>query len=161
MSVALYGGVLADVLAHAPRAIPGTAALGGVGALLLVAALVRAEAALVVPPVAFLGVAYAVALVVHGSRVDDAAPLVAVGLLLSAELASWSVDARLRIPAERAVVRARALALFGLAFAAIALSALAVALAAAPAGSGLAWTLLGAASAVAVIGLAVRLARTS
>lgn len=155
----MYGGVLAYVLAHTPRAIEGTGALGGLGALVLVFALVRANAALVAWPVALLGVAYAIALVVHGSSVDDGAPFVAVGLFLCAELASWSIDERLGIPAERGVVLARAFALCGLATASLAVAALAVALAAAPAGAGLAWTIVGAASAVAVVGVAVALAR--
>lgn len=159
MSAAVYGGVLAYVLAHAPKAIPGTGALGGLGGLLLLVALVRAETSLVAPPAACLGVAYTIALVVRSAHVDGGAPLVAIGLFLCAELGSWSIDERLRIPAERAVVRARILALAGLAFASLAIAALAVALASAPAGSGLAWTVLGAASAVAVVGLAVRLAR--
>lgn len=151
--------MLAYVLAHAPKAIPGTGALGAFGALLLLLSLARAETSLVAPPAALLGAAYAIALVVRGAHVDGAAPLVAVGLFVCAELASWSIDEHLRIPAERAVVRARVLALAGLAFASLAVAALAVAVASAPAGSGLAWTVLGAASAVAVVGLAVRLAR--
>jgi hypothetical protein len=151
--------VLAYVLVHATKAIAGTAALGGLGAVLLVYALMRANAAVVASPVALLGVAYAIALIVHGSGVDDAAPLVAVALFLCAELASWSIDERLRIPAERKVVAARALALGGLALASLAIASLAVALAAAPAGSGLAWTVLGAASAVAVVWVAVSFAR--
>lgn len=155
----MYGGVLASVLARAPRAIEGTSALGGLGAIVLALALVRAAAALVAWPVALLGVAYAIALIVHGSGVDDGAPLVAVGLFLCAELASWSIDERLRIPAERGVALTRALALGGLAIASLAVAALAVALAAAPAGAGLAWTILGAASAVAVVGVAVAFAR--
>jgi hypothetical protein len=151
--------VLAYVLVRAPSVIPGTAALGGVGAALLLVAVVRAEATLVAWPVGLLGVAYGIALVVHGSHVDEAAPLVATGLFLCAELAAWSIAERLPITAERKVVTGRAVALGGLAFASLAVASLAVALAAAPAGSGLAWTLLGAASAVAVVGLAVRLAR--
>ncbi len=147
------------MLVQAPKAIPGTGVLGGIGALFLLAAVMRANATLVAWPVAFLGVAYGIALLVHGSGVDDAAPLVAIGLFLCAELASWSIDERLRIPAERSVVLARALALGGLAFASLAVASLAVALAAAPAGSGLAWTVLGAAGAVAVVAVAVRLAR--
>lgn len=155
----MYGGVLAHVLGHAPRAMEGTGALGGLGALVLAVALVRTHAALVVWPVALLGVAYAIALVVRGSGIDDGAPLVAVGLFLCAELASWSIDERLRVPAERGVALARAFALAGLAIASLAVAALAVALAAAPAGAGLAWTILGAASAVAVVGVAAAVAR--
>jgi hypothetical protein len=151
--------VFADVLAHSSAAVPATAGAGGLGAALLVVLLVRADAELIPWPLACLGAAYAVALVVAARAVDDAAPLVAVGLLLCGEFAAWSIDERLRIPEERAVVRARALALAALALGSLAVAALLVALAASPAGGGLAWTALGAASAVAVVALAVGLAR--
>jgi hypothetical protein len=161
VSGALYGGVTADVIAHSSKAIPATGALAAAGALLLLVALARAKAALVAWPVACLGTAYAIALVVQGRSTDGAAPLVAVGLFLCAELASWSVDERLAIPAERAVVARRATALGALALLALAVAALVVALASAPVGSGLAWTIIGAASAVGVVGSAVSLARRS
>ena len=159
LSACLYACVLAYVIAHAAKAAPGTALLGGLGAVLLVSALVRASVAVVPWPLAILGADYAISLVVHGSGVDDAAPLVAVGLLLCGELAAWSLDARFAIHAERAVVAVRAAALGALAFGSLLVAALAIALATAPAGSGLAWTVLGAASTVAVVGIAVALAR--
>lgn len=161
LSACAFGGVLAYVLVRSSKAAPATGALGGVGAVLLVLLLVRARAALVPWPPALLGVAYAIELVVRGPHVDDAAPLVAVGLLLCGELAAWSIDERLPIAVERAAMQARAFALGALAFGSLAVAALVVALAAAPAGSGLAWTVLGAASAVGVVGLAVGLARRS
>ena len=156
-----FGGVLAYELVHSSKWLLTTGPLGGAGALLLVLLLVRARAELVPWPPALLGVAYAVELVIRGPRVDEGAPLVAVGLLLCGELAAWSIDERLPIVAERAVVQARAVALGALAFGSLTLAVLVVALAAAPAGSGLAWTILGAGSAVGVVGLAVRLARRS
>jgi hypothetical protein len=58
-------------------------------------------------------------------------------------------------------VRARALALGALALVSLAVASLAVGLSAAPAGSGLAWTVLGATSAVGIVGAAVALARRS
>lgn len=161
LSACTYAGVLAYTLARSGTALPATGALGSAGGLILVVVLVRANAELVPWPLAFLGVAYGVELVVRRAGVDGAAPLVAVGLLLCGELAAWSVDERLRIAAERAVRRARVVALGALAFGSLALAALVVALAAAPAGSGLAWTVLGAAGTVAVVGLAVGLARRS
>jgi len=159
--VCAFGGVLAYELVHSSKWLLTTGPLGGAGALLLVLLLVRARAELVPWPPALLGVAYAVELVIRGPRVDEGAPLVAVGLLLCGELAAWSIDERLPIVAERAVVQARAVALGALAFGSLTLAVLVVALAAAPAGSGLAWTILGAGSAVGVVGLAVRLARRS
>ena len=151
--------MLAYEVARSSKALPATGPLGGAGALVLVFLLVRARAELVAWPPAVLGVAYAVELVIRGPRVDDAAPLVAVGLLLCGELAAWSIDERLPVAVEWAVTRARAVALGALAFGSLAVAALVVSLAAAPAGGGLAWTVLGAASAVAVVTLAVRLAR--
>ena len=151
--------MLADVIAHSTKAAAATGGLGGLGAAVLLLLLARADAELIPWPLACLGTAYAVALVVAGRAVDDAAPLVAVGLLLCGELAAWSIDERLRIPEERAVVRARALTLGALTLGSLAVAALLVALAASPAGGGLAWTALGAASAVAVVALAVGLAR--
>lgn len=151
--------MLAYVLARSDRATPATGALGAAGALLLLVALVRAYSAVVPWTVGLLAVGYGVALVARGRHLDEGVPFVAVGLLLCGELASWSIDERLAIPAETAVWRARALALGALALGSLVVSSLAVALSAAPAGAGLAWTVLGAASAVAVIGAAVLLAR--
>jgi hypothetical protein len=160
LSAAAYGGVLAYTVTRSSAAAPAVAGIGALGALVLVLLLVRASAEAVPWPLGLLGVAYAIALVVRGgSGVDEGAPLVAVGLLLCGELAAWSVGERLSIPAERGVVAARAAALGGLAAASLAVAALVIALAAAPAGEGLAWTVLGAAAAVAVVGVAVALAR--
>ena len=159
LSSCAYGGVLAYVVAHATTAAPGTGALGVIGALCLVWALVRSSLELVPWSLASLGTAYAIALLVHGAGVDDAAPLVAVGLLVCGELAAWSIDERFAIRAERAVVTTRAGALAGLAFGSLAAAALVIALASASTGAGLAWTVLGAAAAVGVVGIAVALAR--
>jgi hypothetical protein len=151
--------VLAHVLLGSSDALLATGPLGMAGALLLVLLLVRARAELVPWPPALLGVAYAVELVIRGAGVDEAAPLVAVGLLLCGELAAWSIAERLPVAVEWPVTRDRAVALGALAFGSLAVAALVVALAAAPAGYGLAWTVVGAGSAVAVVGLAVTLAR--
>lgn len=159
LSALVYAGVLAYVITRSRQAAEGTAALGVLGAICLAWGLLRANASFVPWPLAFLGTAYAIALVVRGSGVDDAAPLVAVGLLLCGELAAWSLDERFAIRAERAVVIARAAALGALAFGSLMVAALVIALAASPEGAGLAWTVLGAVSAVAVVGAAVALAR--
>jgi hypothetical protein len=107
---------------------------------------------------ALAGAAYALAIVVHGSGVDEAAPLVGCGLLLCGELATWSLDARWRVAAEPGLVMSRALALAGMALAGLAAAALVLALAATSLGGGLAWTMLGCAAAVLVVALAARLA---
>jgi hypothetical protein len=159
LSVLAYGGVAGYAVGRSSGALAATIPLVCFGAALLAFALLRASVDLVAWPVGLAGTAYAVTVVAHGSGVDGAAPLVAVGLLLCGELAAWSMDERFAIPAEPSVVLARAGALAALAVGSLAVAAALVALASAPAGSGLAWTVLGAASAVAVVALAVRLAR--
>ena len=63
----------------------------------LVAALVRGWSSLVPVAVALTGGAYAIELAVDDAPLDVAAPAVAVGLLLTAELAYWSLDERNRV----------------------------------------------------------------
>jgi hypothetical protein len=128
---------------------------------LLAVVLVRGVQELLGWSLATLGGAYAVSLAVSGRAVDEAAPLVAVALLLCAELAAWALDERWRIAAEPAVVRRRAVALAILAGAGLAAAAAVVAVAAAPAGRGLAWVTLGAAAAVCAVGAGVAVARRS
>ena len=150
------------MLAYAALREPKLAALicgiGALGAVLLAFVLVRRMDELLPWALIPLGIAYTVSLVLHGSRVDGGAPLVAAGLLVCAELAVWSLDERDAMDAERAVVFARASALAALVLGGLAVSGLVVALSLAPA-SGLAWTVLGAVASVLVVGLAVRLAR--
>jgi hypothetical protein len=67
---------------------------GVVGVLLVACALVRPAAVLVPWGLAFLGGAYALALVVSDRDLDVGAGFVAAGLLLVGELAFWSVEAR-------------------------------------------------------------------
>ena len=151
------------MLAYAAARVPNVAALvagiGAVGAVLLAFVLVRSADELLPWALIFLGGAYAVSLFVHGASVDESAPLVAAGLLLCGELAAWSLDERDAVAAEREVVLRRAVALAALALASLGAAAAVIAFAAAPAGGGLGWTVLGAAAAVLVVGLAARLAR--
>lgn len=108
---------------------------------------------------ATLGGAYAATLFVNTARVDEGAPLLAAGLLLCGELAAWSLEGRWRVPAEVSLLRRRVLALAALLLAGLAAAVAVVAAADAGAGRGLAWTTLGAAAAVAVVGTAVGLLR--
>ncbi|MEN3340749.1 MAG: hypothetical protein V7644_153 [Actinomycetota bacterium] len=135
------------------------AALGAVGGLLLLLVLARGADEVLPWALAILGAAYTVSLVTHGSGVDEGVPLVAVGLLLSGELAAWSLDERHAIAAERKAVALRAGALALLAAAGLVAATVVVALSAAPAGEGLAWTVAGAAAAVLAVGVADRVAR--
>jgi hypothetical protein len=155
----VYGGLVAYVATRQPPIAPLLATIGGIGGLLLLSALVWRWEEVLPWALVVLAIAYAVAIAAHGAEIDEAAPLVGAGLLLSSELATWSLDERWSIAAERAVVlsRATAIALLGLASGAV--SAIVIALAAAPVGGGLGWTVLGAGAAVLVIALTVRLAR--
>jgi hypothetical protein len=157
--VLVYAAVLAYAVGRATEVAGLLLVIAGFGAAGFVFALVRGVPLLIAWTLVPLAAAYAVALEVHGRSVDDAAPLVAVALLLCGELAAWSLDERWAIKAERAVVSRRALALGALALAGLAASALVVGMAAAPAGEGLAWTTLGAAAAVGVVGAAAAVVR--
>jgi hypothetical protein len=159
LAALVYGGLVAYVCTRKPQIVGLLATLGGLGGLLLLLVLVQRWDELLPWSLLLVAGAYAVAIAARGGEVDEAAPLVGAGLLLCAELATWSLDERLRIGAERSVVLSRAGALAALVLASAAAAALVIGLAAAPVGGGLGWTVLGAAAAVAVVALAVRLAR--
>jgi len=143
--------------AHEVASVVG--ALAGLGALLLAGALVFGWMPALTWALAFGGGAYAATITVNSGALDAGVPLVAAGLLLCGELAAWSLDERARIPTEGAVVRRRGAAVTLLAVGGLAAAAGVVAVAAAPAGSGLAWTAVGAAAAVGAVGLAAALVR--
>lgn len=151
------------MLAYAAARVGSFAALvagvGVFGAVLLAFVLVRRADDLLPWALAMLGVAYTISLYVHGSAVDEAAPLVAGGLLLCGELAAWSLDERHAIAAERDVWLQRALALGALVLAGLGAAAAVVAFAASSAGNGLAWTALGSVAAVLAVGVAAQLVR--
>jgi hypothetical protein len=94
------------------------------------------------------------------ARVDGRAAIVGVLLLLSAELASWSIDSDRRIKAERALVVRRAPTWAGLCGVALLANFLLLATSAVSAASGALLATLGTAAAVIAVALVVRLART-
>ena len=128
------------------------------GALLLVAALVRWEGALGWA-LGFCGATYVAEVAAQGGGVDGTAPLVAVLLLLCGELTGWSLAERGVLRVSDAVHARRALAVAALAIAGLLAAGLVVALSGLQPGGGLIWTLLGAAAAVAAAGGAAALAR--
>jgi hypothetical protein len=108
----------------------------------------------------WLGAAtYVVFLVHRGHAIDATAPLVAVLLLLSGELAAWSLDERLPMRADAALAWRRGAAVAALALAGLAAATLVVALSAVPASHGLAWTVVGAAAAVGAAGTGIWVTR--
>jgi hypothetical protein len=158
-AMVVYLGVLAYAASRDLELAPVIAIVGGIGALLLLFVIMRRAEDVLPWSILMLGIAYSLSLVTHRRGVDEVAPLVAGGLLLAAELATWSCVERREIRVERRVLVARGAAIALLVVGGAGVAALVLALAAAPVGGGLAWTILGAASAVGVIGLATRLAR--
>jgi hypothetical protein len=158
-ALAVYLGVLAYAASRDLELAPVTAIIGGVGALLLLFVILRRAEDVLVWSILMLGLAYALTLVTHRRAVDEVSPLVAGGMLLAAELATWSCAERRVVRVERRVLATRGVAVGFLVLAGAGVSALVLGLAAAPVGGGLGWTILGALSAVGVIGLATRLAR--
>lgn len=92
------------------------------------------------------------------ATVDGRAAVVGVLLLLSAELASWSVDVDRRIAAERSLVLRRLGTLLGLCIVALLVNFMLLATSAVSASSGAALATIGTAAAVAAVGLVVRMA---
>ena len=92
------------------------------------------------------------------ATVDGRAAVVGVLLLLSVELASWSVDVDRRIKAERALVVRRAATLLGLCLVALVANFMLLATSAVSASSGALLATLGTAAAVGAVALVVRLA---
>jgi hypothetical protein len=101
--------------------------LGALGVVLLAAALLRPAAALVPWGLASLAAAYALALVLADGDLDARAGFVAAGLLLTGELALWSVEARRWPREESAAARSRLAGLVVLALAAATIGTLLVA----------------------------------
>ena len=155
----VYLGVLAYAASRDLEIAPVVGIVGGIGAVLLLFVVMRRAEDVLAWSILMLGVAYSLSLITHRRGVDEVAPLVAGGMLLAAELATWSCAERREIRVERRVLVSRGVAIVLLVSGGIGVSTLVLGLAAAPVGGGLGWTILGAASAVGVIGLATRLAR--
>lgn len=159
LSAVSYGGVVAYAATREARLAPVVASVGALGAALLLFVLVRGHDDLLGWALAVGGIVYAMTLVLHGSEIDEAAPLVGAVLLACGELAAWSLDERWTARADRGLARSRAVAAGGLCLAGLAAATTILSLAAAPVGRGLGWTVLGATASVLVVALAARLAR--
>ena len=144
----MSGGTLASV--------GGT--LGGFGVAALVAAIVIRVPSAVPWAIALAGIGYIVGRE-HQDLVDGWAAAVGAALLLSAELASWSIDDDRRIRQERALVLRRVLVIAGLVAAAALVSFVLVGAAAVSASAGLLLTAVGVAAAVTSVTLILRLLR--
>jgi hypothetical protein len=111
---------------------------------------------LVPVPLLVLGGVYAEYLLVEDAPLDPAAPVIGAGLLVSAELAYWSLEERERVHAEAGGALRRGAFVAGLAAAGLVVAGAILALADVAGTRGLALDLLGAAAAAAVLLLVVR-----
>jgi hypothetical protein len=116
-----------------------------------VAALVLGWTALVPVALGALGGWYGLQLAVDEAPLDLAAPLVAVALVVTAELAYWSLEERERVEGERAAAFRRLAYVAVLAFGTFVVSGLLLALVDGVRPGGLAIDLLGAAAAAAAL----------
>jgi hypothetical protein len=144
---------------HAGRLELVVAAVGLLGMLLLVVALAVRLPAVVAWAVALLGAAYASALLLRAGTIDGLAPVVAVGLLLTAELSYWSMEPHL--PSDRGIGRRRAQRLALIALVGGGVSALVLAASEAAGRGGLGLEALGVAAAAGALAVVAWLARAA
>ncbi len=137
----------------------GGARAGAIALLLLVAGIVLSWAALIPLAVAAAGGLYAVELAIADAPLDVAAPAVAAGLFLCAELAYWSLDERERWSGDPGDGLRRVAFVALLAVGALLVSALLLVLADGVRAGGLALELLGAVAAVSVVATVLVVAR--
>lgn len=125
--------------------------ISALGLLALVAALVLGWTALVPVALGALGGWYGLQLAVDDAPLDLAAPLVAAGLVVTAELAYWSLEETERVEGEAGQTWRRLAYVAALAFGTFVVSALLLALVDGVRAGGLAIDLLGAAAAAAAL----------
>jgi hypothetical protein len=158
-AVALAAAVaVRPVLAGGGRA-GAAGALGAAGVALVLAAVALGRRRPVAWALVVLAAQYALGLAGRDGRLDGGAPFVAVGLLLLAELAYWSVELARTGREEAAAALRRLAALGALGVAALALATLVLAATAIPLGSSEAWTVVGLAAAAAAVALIASLAQ--
>lgn len=133
--------------------------VAAVALLALVAALVLGWPSLVPAPIVLLGGLYGAQLAVDDAALDAAAPLVAAGLLVTAELAYWSLEEREGVRADPGEALRRLAFVAVLALGALLVAAVLLALVDAVRAGGLAVDLVGALSAATALIAAVLFAR--
>ncbi len=135
--------------------------LVGLAFLSLVAAVVLGWSPLVALSVGLVGAAYATHLALDDPSLDGKAALLGAGLLLTAELAYWSLEEREHVATEPGESFRRLGLLIGLALAALAAGAALLVVADVARAGGLAVDLVGAAAAAAALLVVVLFARRS
>jgi hypothetical protein len=136
-----------------------TLALGGLALAFLAAGLTTRSAAALGWGLAVLGGEYAVLFAAQGRALDEAAPVYAVGFVLVAELAFWSVERRVAAWSEPTLTERRLALLVGVCVGAAAVAALVLVLAAASGGGGIALEAVGVAAAIGALALLGALVR--
>ena len=109
--------------------------------------------------IALLGAEQAVRLATGPSSVDPWTPVYAAGLLLTAELAWWSIEQRVPAWSQPGIVLRRLLVIVGLCVAGAALAAMIVVAAGSPLEGGVGLELVGVVAAVAAVAVVAALAR--
>lgn len=127
--------------------------------LVLLSGLVLGWTPLLPLSVLLLGGLYAAQLRIDDAALDGSAAVVAAGLLLTAELGYWSLDARDRIDADPGMALRRLATVAGLGIGAAVVSELVLVLADVVSGRGLALDVVGAAAATAALLVVALLAR--
>ena len=125
--------------------------VAAIALLVLIAALALGWSPLVPVAIATAGGLYAARLAVDDASLDVAAPVVATGLFLVAELAYWSLEERERVPGDPGDGLRHAAFVALLAVAALLVGALLLALVDAVRAEGLALDVLGAAAGAAIL----------
>jgi hypothetical protein len=133
--------------------------LGGAAVVLLCVGLATRWSAALAVGIAFLGAEQAVRLATGPSSVDPWTPVYAAGLLLTAELAWWSIEQRVPAWSQPGVVLRRIAVIVGLCAAGAALAAMIVVAAGSPLEGGVALELVGVVAAVAALAVVAVLAR--
>lgn len=150
--------MVADAALTGGRWTPLAVAAGGLGAAFLLGGLLLRWPVAIALAVLLSGGAYLVGREGRG-LVDGWASLVGVALLVSAELAHWSIGHDSRISSERSLVLRRVATLVALALAALALDFVLLATSAFSASSGVLLATVGVAASVAAVAVALRLLR--
>jgi hypothetical protein len=133
--------------------------LGALGVLVAAASLLLAWEDLAAFAVLLLAGEYVGGLYARRARLDRWSLLEAIALLALAELCAWSIQLRVKVAHERAVVVARIGSLAALLVGSVAAAALVLATAGLPRARGIEWAAIGTAAAVAVLAVIARLSR--
>ena len=154
------GALAAVPVARASDSLQGVSfRVATVALVALVAALVLGWSALIPASIVGVGGVYAAQPAIHDARLDTAAPVFAAGLLVTAELAYWSLEERERVRGDAGAGLRHAAFVAVLGVTALLTASVLLALADALRAEGLAVDLLGAAAAAAALFAVALMAR--